>query len=165
MFQVQGSTELTSQPSITRSSSFILFFIDINAATEKSKLEPTYKPTNTCHQTKKLILIKKCVYIKWETFKVDTLWRKKIVSVSSSNQKEDETNKNKNNNNPFHMFHETVKKWMKGRRGLKKSETFLLGSSLLSFQLLCFCFWVKSSQPLLEFPVPPREKWYTWEHN
>lgn len=79
MFQVQGSTELMSQPSRTWFSSFISFFTDIRAATacivttfRIKKLENHKKSRGSEKESKN----KPKVHT--TTFKINPLWRKKV---------------------------------------------------------------------------------------
>lgn len=73
MDQVQGSTELISQPSIALNSSYILLFMDIKAATDNNQTKSLTETKLEMWEARKMK--------KWQTFIVDTLWREKAISA------------------------------------------------------------------------------------
>lgn len=102
MYQVQGSTELISQPSITCNPSFILLFMDIKAATKQTCMKPSYyykqqkgKGRNGGN---------------FKTFIVNTLWREKTFSALNNNHcHQMQQHKGNKQSNHFNTFHETIK--------------------------------------------------------
>lgn len=105
MVQVHGSTEFISQPAITCNSSFILLFIDINAATASYNIKKSKSHKPHCRKWSKkenILYLKK----KNQTFIVDTLGREKTVRGSNQSHTEVEEDEQNPKANLYLFYHD-----------------------------------------------------------